>query len=143
MVTFKLNDIMPANAAIVKVSFEEFRVGISLLYNTGVTNAERELHPTATFSFPVKDTDRGKTGFTLSTLVWPSIWPSLSIDCIGLNGELLAHKKLTRGIPEIFENTNYIFSGKLFDQQANFTITIDDQWNPPVNFPLSLPSQTQ
>jgi hypothetical protein len=143
MITFKLNDIMPANAATVKVSFEDFPLGIDLVFNQGKSHAEGEPYPTATFSFPVKDTDKGKTGFTLSTLVWPYNWPSLNIDCIGLNGELLAHRELTRAIPLISENANYIFSGKLFDQQANFPITIDDQWNPPVNLPLSLPSQTQ
>ncbi|MFA6087089.1 hypothetical protein [Mucilaginibacter sp.] len=140
-ITIKLTDQMPANAATIKVSFEDFPVGADLLLNIGNHRPHSDIdpYPTATFSFPVNDDDKGKTGFTLSTLVWPHFYPTISIDCIGLNGELIAHKELSRAIPQLNANTNYIFSGKLFSQSA-FSITINDEWNAPVNVPFSLPS---
>jgi hypothetical protein len=144
-ITIKFTDIMPSNAAKIKVSFEDFPLGADLLYNTGDHHAHWELgevYPTATFSFPVNSSDKGKTGFTLSTLVWPH-YLTINIDCFGLNGELIAHKKLTKIIPDILANTNYIFSGKLFDQNSHFSVNINDEWNAPVNIPFSLPSQTQ
>jgi hypothetical protein len=145
-ITIKFTDIMPANATTVKVSFENFPLGADLLSNSGDPHAHweiGELYPTKSFSFPVNSSDKGKAGFTLSTLVWPFFYPTINIDCFGLNGELIAHKELSRVIPELHANTNYIFSGKLFDQNSHFTITINDQWNTPVNVPFSLPSQTQ
>jgi hypothetical protein len=142
-ITIKFTDIMPINATTVKVSFEDFPLGADLLHNTGDPHAhgEFEFYPTKTFSFPVNSSDKGKTGFTLSTLVWPFFYPTINIDCFGLNGELIAHKELSRVIPELLANTNYIFSGKLFSQSI-FSITINDQWNTPVNVPFSLPSAT-
>jgi hypothetical protein len=142
-ITIKFTDIMPANATTVKVSFEDFPIGANLLLNSGNSRPHSDIdpYPTATFSFPVKDTDKGKTGYTLSTLVWPHFYPTISIDCYGLNNELIAHKELSRVIPILNANTNYIFSGKLFSQ-STFSITINDQWNTPVNVPFSLPSAT-
>jgi hypothetical protein len=144
-ITIKFTDIMPSNADKVKVSFEDFPLGADLLFNAGNNHAHWELgevYPTATFSFPVNSSDKGKTGFTLSTLVWPH-YLTINIDCFGLNGELIAHKKLTKIFPQIKANTNYIFSGELFSQQSNFSVTINNEWNTPVNIPFTLPSKTQ
>jgi hypothetical protein len=141
-ITIKFTDIMPSNATTVKVSFANFPLGADLLKNAGDPHAQwelGELYPTKTFSFPVNSSDKSKTGFTLSTLVWPFFYPTISIDCFGLNGELIAHKELSKVIPELHANTNYIFSGELFDDKSHFTVTVNDQWNPPVDVPFSLP----
>jgi hypothetical protein len=143
--TVKLTDTMPANAAKIKVSFEDCPLGVDLLYDYGNPKPHFELdriYPTATFSFPVNNSDRGKTGFTLSTFVWPFYYPAFSIDCFDLNDELIAHKELPGHAFDA--NTNYIFSGKLFSTQSQFIITINDKWDEPVNvpFPFGLPSAT-
>ena len=145
LITFKFTDIMPANADRIDVSFENFPPGANLLNNQGRFPApgEDELYPTQTFSYPVNDTDWGKAGFTLSTYVWPYPFYNISIDCIGRNDELIAHKEVSGIRQEYLANKEYIFSGKLLDQQANFNVTINDKWNPPVNVPFSLPSQMQ
>jgi hypothetical protein len=143
MITFTFTDIMPANADRIDVSFEDFPTDADLLTNEG------HLHPSDTsylsrlFFFFVNDTDKGKTGFTLSTFVWPYQYPSITIDCIGLNDQLISRKKLSNILPKFLANKNYIFSGKLLEQQTDFSITIRDKWNTPVNVPFSLPSQTQ
>jgi hypothetical protein len=143
MITITFTDIMPANAGEISVEFEDSPPDADLLTNEG------HLHPSDTsyFSRPlyvsVIDTDKGKTGFTLSTFVWPYQYPSITIDCIGLNGELISRKKLSNILPKFLANKNYIFSGKLLEQQTDFNITIKDKWNPPVNVPFNLPSQMQ
>jgi hypothetical protein len=140
-VTFKFTDIMPANAATVKVSFTDCPLGVDLFYNTGDPKAHFDLdkvYPTVTFSFPVNDSDKGKTGFTSSNFVWPFYYPNISIDCFALNGELLAHKELER--QTFGANINYIYTGKLFDEKSHFTITVNDKWDEPVKIPFSLPS---
>jgi hypothetical protein len=139
MITFKFTDIMPVNADRIYVSFENFPPGADLLTNRGRLHAsgEDDLYPTELFGFSVNNTDWGKAGFTLSLFVWPYQYSTIYIDCIARNDKLIAHKEVLRIIPEFLANKNYILSGKLFDQKANFNVTINDKWNPPVNVPFN------
>jgi hypothetical protein len=141
-VTFKFTDIMPANAATVKVRITDFPVGLDLFHNIGNPKPHWDLgiiYPTATFSYPVNDSDKGKTGFTSSTFAWAFYYPTIDIDCFALNGELLAHREFER--QAFFSaNTNYVYTGKMFDEKSHFTITVNDKWDEPVKTPFSLPS---
>jgi hypothetical protein len=61
-------------------------------------------------------------------------------------GNIIDHKVMPAvDVPE--RNTNYIFSGAFFTKTAQFTVTVDNKWNAPVNIPFTVsyskPSKTR
>lgn len=141
----KITDALPANAKTLRLSFEDYSVGLDP--NLGVGEAHQhnqdENWPTAMVSFPISSTDIGKSGFTVDKFLWEYRYPNIVIDCLDATGKVIATKSLPKNYfdfaVQLLNNTHYTYSGALFNNNmANFNISIDDKWNTPVNGTFSL-----
>ena len=137
-IAVKITDPLPQQAATIKLSFVDFPRGFDLHWGIGDPHEHDIIdpYPTAHFSFPVKSIDKGKAGFTVSTPVWPFFYPTISIDCLDVNGKIIGHKEISYA--DIKINTKYTFSGKLFDKNTGFNVDLDTKWDTPINVPFSI-----
>lgn len=143
-VTVKLTDAIPADAATIKMLITDFPVGFDLNLGNGEPRGRYsdEYYPTKTFTYNLKSTDKGKSNYTFNEFVWPFAFADITIESYNSAGTLIASKKLPKNfndvLIEVKRNTNYIFTGKLYQNADTFTITADTTWNVPITKPFGI-----
>jgi hypothetical protein len=144
LVNVQIADTVPPNAATIKLSFDDFPLGLSLFGGIGDPHGATDTgaYPTVTYTYPISAADQGKPGFTFSALVWSYGYPNIRVDCFDGGENLLASKVITPFIA-FGPNTQYTFTGKLFSNGntaigngGSFQVTVDPNWNPPVTLPF-------
>jgi hypothetical protein len=142
-ISVKIIDPLPANAKTIRLSFGDYPQGLDMKSGVGEGRPHRDLDPrdTAKVSFPVKTTDIGKSGFTVDKFVWQSWYYGIVVDGLDASGKVIATKTLPKNIfdtfTELLNNTHYTYTGILFGNTSNFSVSLDDKWNTPVNVPFS------
>jgi hypothetical protein len=141
-ISVKITDPLPASANAIRLSFGDAPRGLDMNSGTGEYRAhgEWDLRDTAKVSFPVKATDIGQSGFTVDKFVWQYQYYGIVVDCLNVDGKVIATKTLPKNyfgdFTQLLNNTHYIYTGELFGNTSNFSVSLDDQWNAPVNVPF-------
>jgi hypothetical protein len=150
-ITVHITDAIPANAAKFILTLTDYPPAFDLLNGKGRYHGREDVFDSALFSYDASS-QVGKSNFEFSTIVFPyqSAYSSqITLDCVDKMGNVIDHKVLPSQGGEsvlIERNTNYIYTGAFFTKAAQFTVTVDDKWNTPVNIPFSVsyskPSKT-
>ncbi|MXV52612.1 hypothetical protein GS399_16685 [Pedobacter sp. HMF7647] len=134
-ITVKITDALPANAAKFVLTVDNmapivFPANQRTPADHGFPFGERYIN------YPVDAADIGKKDFAVSAYVYEGNL-GFVITCYDKNGQIIANKILPN-VPEMFINVNkqYNFSGKLFENNSSFQISIDDQWGESEDIPF-------
>jgi hypothetical protein len=143
-ITVKLTDAIPQEAATIKMHITDFPIGYDLDLGNGEPRGRYsdEYYPTKTFTYVLNSGDKGKTNYTISEFVWPFAFADITIDSYNGAGALISSKKLPKNFNDVLinvkRNTNYIFTGKLYQSTNTFTVSADTTWNAPITKPFSV-----
>jgi hypothetical protein len=136
-VTVKLLDALPANAYSLKVDVSnEYD-----FYNFSTDNAIPQPSPSNNYpnhthskTVLIPAAAIGTTNYMQSYLILNTgsgINHAVDITCYDSAGKIIAQSSLANVI--IQRNTNTILSGKIFGEDSEFTISLDQNWGTPIN----------
>ncbi|MBE9584947.1 hypothetical protein IM792_10850 [Mucilaginibacter sp. JRF] len=142
MFTVRINDIMPANADKVVITYRDYPPGFDLAIGTGRIRFREDLYDDLAVTYQVTASDRGKENFSASTVIWPYRYLGINISCYDKNGNTIVSKDVTPNYEDSYFNvainTHYICEGSLFAQSASFKVSVDERWNAPIKVPFNI-----
>jgi hypothetical protein len=141
-VTMHIKDAIPANAAKFILTITDYPPAFNLLGNTGMYHGnDSNPFDDAVFTFNIPKSQIGKSNFEFNTFIFPygnsDFDNQIILECQDNTGKVI-HRKVMPIYALSAINTNYIFSGSMFTQSADFKISVDKNWNDPVNVPFSV-----
>lgn len=146
-ITVKITDAIPQEAASIKMYLKDFPIGFDVDLGNGEPRGRYsdEYYPTKVYTYLLNNTDKGKTNFTFSELVWPYAFPDITIESYDSSGAVISSKTLPKNLYDTYtslkRNTNHIYTGNLYHNTNKFTVTADTTWNTPITKPFSLSKQ--
>ncbi|MXV52611.1 hypothetical protein GS399_16680 [Pedobacter sp. HMF7647] len=133
-ITVKVTDALPANVAKFVLTKHNSSPLVDMTGLNGIYLHVGEW-PDQTVSYQVKPADIGKKNFSLHSYVYSNP-QSFTLDCYDTNGKLITSRELLPPYA-IERNKQYNFSGKLFESNSSFQISVDDQWTGSESIPFA------